>query len=116
MSRIVNREQLRAMLSSPNRPVVVEALPEKYYVAQHLPGALHLPHDHVDMRAASVLPEKTAQIVVYCANVQCRNSHVAAQRLALLGYSNVSVYAGGKQDWEAAGLAFETGSAQTMAA
>ena len=116
MSRIVSREELRALLSSPNRPVLVEALPEKYYVTQHLPGALHLPHDQVDARAASVLPDKTAQIVVYCANAQCRNSYVAAQRLALLGYRGVSVYAGGKQDWEAAGLAFETGSAQVLAA
>lgn len=116
MNRIVSREELRVMLSSPNRPVLVEALPEKYYVAQHLPGALHLPHDQVDALAVSVLPEKTAQIVVYCANRQCRNSHVAAERLAVLGYSDVSVYAGGKQEWEAAGLTFETGSVQAVAA
>jgi len=116
MNRTISREELRTRLSSTNRPVLVEALPEKYYVAQHLPGALHLPHDRVDALAATVLAEKSAQIVVYCANRQCQNSHIAARRLAALGYTDVSVYAGGKQDWEEAGLPFETGIAQAVAA
>jgi rhodanese-related sulfurtransferase len=37
----------------------------------------------------------------------CQNSHQAAERLAELGYSNVAVYAGGKQDWKEAGLRLE---------
>ena len=108
MNRFINREDLRTRLSSASRPVLVEALPEKYYVANHLPEALHLPHDQVDTLAASVLPEKSAEIVVYCANRQCQNSHIAAHRLLVLGYTNVSVYAGGKHDWEEAGLPFES--------
>ena len=98
-----------------DRPVLVEALPEKYYVAQHLPGALHLPHDQVDAIAAIVLAEKAAQIVVYCANRQCQKSHIAAHRLSALGYS-VSVYAAGKQDWEEGGLPFESGFPETAVA
>jgi rhodanese-related sulfurtransferase len=116
MNRTISREELRIKLSSANRPVLVEALPEKYYVAQHLPGALHLPHDQVDVLATTVLAEKSWQIVVYCANRQCQNSHIAAHRLAALGYSDVSVYTVGKQDWEEAGLPFETGIAQAVAA
>ena len=107
MNRLISREELSTRLSSASRPVLVEALPDKYYVANHLPGALHLPHDQVDTLAAAVLPEKSAEIVVYCANRQCQNSHIAAHRLSALGYTNVSVYAGGKQDWEEAGLPFE---------
>jgi rhodanese-related sulfurtransferase len=108
MSKVISREELRVKLSSANRPILVEALPEKYYVAKHLPGAMHLPHDQIDMLAAGLLPEKSAQIVVYCANRQCQNSHIAAHRLAALGYADVSVYAGGKQEWEDAGLPFES--------
>jgi rhodanese-related sulfurtransferase len=109
MNRTISRDELRMSLSSASRPVLVEALPEKYYLAQHLPGALHLPHDQVDALAAVVLPEKAAPIVVYCANLQCQNSHIAAHRLLALGYTNVSVYAAGKQDWAEAGLPFESG-------
>ena len=108
MNRLISREDLRSKLSTASRPVLVEALPEKYYAAKHLPGALHLPHDQVDTLAAGVLPEKAAEIVVYCANRQCQNSHMAAHRLSVLGYTNVSVYAGGKQDWEEAGLPFDS--------
>jgi rhodanese-related sulfurtransferase len=115
VNRIISREELQQRLSSPHSPTLVEALPEKYYAAKHLPRALHLPHDQVEALAASVLPEKTAPIVVYCANRQCQNSHVAAHRLAALGYSDVSVYGGGKQDWEEAGLPFETAATQTAA-
>lgn len=108
MSRTITREELRIKLSSASRPLLVEALPEKYYAAKHLPGSLHLPHDQVDALAAGLLPQKSAEIVVYCANRQCQNSHFAAHRLSVLGYTNVSVYAGGKQDWEEAGLPFES--------
>ena len=108
MNHVISREELRNRLSSVNRPVLVEALPEKFYVAKHLPGALHLPHDQVDALAPRLLPEKSAEVVVYCSNRQCQNSHIAAHRLSVLGYTDISVYAGGKQDWEEAGLPFES--------
>ncbi|HKB81672.1 MAG TPA: rhodanese-like domain-containing protein [Burkholderiales bacterium] len=116
MSKVISREELRIKLSSANGPALVEALPEKYYVAKHLPGALHLPHDQVDALAAAMLPDKAAPIVVYCANRQCQNSHIAAHRLSALGYTDVAVYAAGKQDWEEAGLPFESGFPETIAA
>jgi rhodanese-related sulfurtransferase len=116
MNRTISREELRMRLSSASRPALVEALPEKYYVAQHLPGALHMPHDQVDALAAIVLPEKAAEVVVYCANRQCQNSHIAAHRLSALGYTNVSVYAAGKQDWDEAGLPLESGFPAAIAA
>ena len=108
MSHTITREELRIKLSSTDRPVLVEALPAKYYAAKHLPGALHLPHDQVDALASDVLPQKNAPVVVYCANRQCQNSHIAAHRLSVLGYTDVSVYAGGKQDWEEGGMPFES--------
>jgi rhodanese-related sulfurtransferase len=91
------------------RIVLVEALPEKYYVDRHLPGALHLPHDQVAALAPMVLKDRDAEIVVYCANVNCQNSHIAARALSGLGYSNVAVYAEGKQDWIEAGLPVQSG-------
>ncbi len=109
MLKTIDREALRARLASANPPVLAEALPEKYYRDWHLPGARHLPHDEVDRIASRVLPDRTAEVVVYCASRTCQNSHIAAQRLALLGYQNVAVYPGGKQDWSEAGLPVERG-------
>jgi hypothetical protein len=45
-----------------------EALPEKYFGHSHLPGARPFPHDQGRELAAAMLPEKQAQIVVYCAS------------------------------------------------
>jgi rhodanese-related sulfurtransferase len=45
--------------------------------------------------------------VTYCSNPQCQNSGIAARRLISLGYTNVRVYAEGKDDWREAGLALE---------
>lgn len=109
MTRTVNRDELQRMMAGPDAPVLLEALPEKYYADGHLPGARHLPHDAVRERAADVAPEKDRAVVVYCANEACRNSHQAAAALEMLGYADVAVYPGGKQDWESAGLGFEKG-------
>ena len=49
-------------------PILVEALAEQYYRERHLPGALHLPHDQVKELAVSLLPDKQAEIVTYCAS------------------------------------------------
>jgi len=109
MLKQIDREELRRKLAGNARPVLVEALPEKYWRDWHLPGARHLPHDEVDRLAPGVLPDKAADIVVYCASRGCRNSHVAAYRLAQLGYENVAVYPVGKEDWMEAGFPVDRG-------
>jgi rhodanese-related sulfurtransferase len=106
--KLIDRSTLQQKLG---RVTLAEALPEKYWRDWHLPGARHLPHDQVRSLAPSVLPDKSAQIVVYCASSTCQNSHIAAQLLEQMGYANVAVYAGGKQDWQEAGLPVERGSA-----
>jgi rhodanese-related sulfurtransferase len=107
MPKTITLAQLRSRLDSMNPPTLLEALPERYYADKHLPGALHFPHDQVDQLAAAAVSDKAADIVVYCASPTCRNSHIAAQRLIQLGYANVAVYAGGKQEWAEAGLPFD---------
>ena len=107
MSKLIDRQELQRQLSSATPPALVEALPEKYYRDWHLPGALHLPHTEVRERAPALLADKSRPVVVYCASATCNNSHIAAGILGQLGYSNVSVYAGGKQDWSEAGLPVE---------
>ena len=66
-----------------------------------------MPHDQVRLLAASVLPDKSAEIVVYCASETCQNSHIAAKQLEQMGYTHVAVYAGGKKDWSEAKLPVE---------
>ncbi len=105
--RRIHRDRIRLHLQAGTPMRLVEALPEKYYREGHLPGALNLPHDEVRERAESLLPNKDDFIVVYCASEPCKNSRIAAQTLAEMGYTNVAEYEEGKQDWIEAGLAVE---------
>ena len=110
MFATITRDALKAKLDAGEPIVLVEALPEKYFRHAHLPGAVNIPHDQVDALAPALLTDKGAEIVVYCANLPCKNSEVAARRLAELGYARVSEYREGKADWIEAGLPVERGA------
>jgi rhodanese-related sulfurtransferase len=110
----ISRQEIQAKLQRKEKVVLVEALPEKYYDQAHLPGAINLPHDQVDQLAPRLLPEKSQEIIVYCANTPCRNSAIAAHRLAALGYTQVREYVEGKQDWIKAGLPTEAAESQAV--
>jgi len=99
MKQLLTREEVEARLEANPKLVPLEALPEKYFNDWHLPGARHFPHERARELAPQVVPDKSAEIVVYGASSTCQNSHIAAKVLESLGYGNVAVYAGGKQDW-----------------
>lgn len=104
----IKRDEIKDKLDHRQPLVIVEALPAKHFEQAHLPGALNIPHDAVDASAARLLPDRDAEIVVYCANAACKNSAIAAQRLEELGYRNVREYHDGKADWIEAGFPVES--------
>ena len=105
--KIVSLEDLSMKLRGVVPPRLVEALPAKYFDAGHLPGAVNMNHVDVTQKAAWLLPDRGAEIIVYCSGPSCNNSHKAATQLLMLGYQNVAVFSGGKADWQAAGFALE---------
>ena len=109
--RTISRGELKAKLDRGESVILVETLGPAYYEDAHLPGAINIPHTEVDGLAPELLPDKSAQVVVYCSNRACQNSPQAARRLASLGYGNVYDYEEGKQDWIEAGLPTESGAA-----
>lgn len=107
MTNTISRNALKQALDSGEPITLVEALPEQYFTAGHLPGAININHDQIAALAPQRLPDQHARIVVYCSNAACNNSSLAAQRLISLGYTQVYKYAEGKQDWIDAGLPME---------
>ncbi len=108
--RTISREELEGKLDRGEDVVLVETLGPAYYEDAHLPGAVNIPHTQVDGLAPRLLPDRSAQVVVYCSNRACQNSPQAAKRLDALGYENVYDYEEGKQDWIGAGLPTESGA------
>ena len=95
--------------------VLVESLSPQSYEKEHLPGAINIPKERVRELAPRLLPDKGAEIVVYCANLQCPSSTQTAQALQGLGYTNVADYEAGKADWIEAGLPVESGAPAEIA-
>jgi rhodanese-related sulfurtransferase len=109
MTNTITRAELRDLVQA-DAVTLVEALPASYYEDAHLPGAINIPPAEVRPLAPSLLPDKDAPIVVYCANLPCPNPEIATRVLVKLGYTNVREYAEGKDDWREAGLPLEHGA------
>jgi rhodanese-related sulfurtransferase len=105
----IGREELRQKLESGSEFVLVDALPPIAFAASRLPGAINIPPESVDGTADVRIPDREAEVVVYCANPDCESSVEVAARLVELGYRNVRHYSGGKEDWRDAGLPLEGG-------
>jgi rhodanese-related sulfurtransferase len=105
--------QLQTRLAQPVPPVLVDALGERYFAGDHLPGAINVPHTAGDDLLRARLPDRDSGIVTYCANPACQNSHVLAHRLHVLGYRKVAVFPGGKKEWTEAGLPLESATVAT---
>ena len=112
MLKEISREEMKAKMDRGDDFVLVEALSRRHYEMSHLPGAINLSYEFVD-RAEKVLPDKRAEIVVYCMNEECEASREEARELEEVGYVNVLHYAGGKQGWIKAGLPVEGGRKST---
>ena len=94
----ISRDELRGRLHESSLKIV-DVLPEASYAAAHIPGSLSLPVEEVASHARELLPDRGAEIVVYCGNLKCDRSEQAQQQLIDLGYSNVRDYRAGLADW-----------------
>jgi rhodanese-related sulfurtransferase len=61
----ISREELVARLRDPSL-TVVNVLAREAWRAQRIPGSISLPVAEISERAASVLPDRYADIAVYC--------------------------------------------------
>lgn len=66
MVATITREELKQKIESGDYFILAETLPKQAYEHAHLPGAINLPPDQIKTLAAGALPDKSAEIVVYC--------------------------------------------------
>ena len=69
-----------------------------------IPGASHLSRAHFESRIEDVVPDKDAEVVVYCAGGV--RSAFSAKMMKELGYTNVTSMAGGFSRWKDLGFDF----------
>ena len=62
----IGSEELRTKMDEGAVFILLEVLAPKYYRHSHLPGALNLPPGGVAEMAPDLLPDKNAEVVLYC--------------------------------------------------
>lgn len=108
--KIVTRDEVRQAMDRGGDVAIVDALAPEAYAEGHLPNAVNIPVDRIDTLAPRMLKDKAQPIITYCASESCPASRKAAERLEDLGYTNVSAYEAGKEDWKKAGFPFVQGA------
>jgi rhodanese-related sulfurtransferase len=68
MALTISRDELKQKIDLKDHFLLVETLPATSYHHAHLPGAINLPPDQLSKLAPQLLPDKHADIVVYCAS------------------------------------------------
>jgi len=68
MAKTISRDELKQKIDRKDDFLLVETLPATAYHHNHLPGAINLPPENVTTLASQILPDRNAEIVVYCAS------------------------------------------------
>jgi rhodanese-related sulfurtransferase len=68
MVATIEREELKRRMDAGGEFLLVETLAPVAYAHEHLPGAINLPPDRVRELAPQLLPDKSAEIIVYCSS------------------------------------------------
>ena len=89
--------------------VVYDVRTREQYERSHIKGARWLPVSQIDNNKDEI--PKDREIVVYCTNVRCTASHMAAVKLSELGFK-VYRFTGGLEEWASKGYPVESGPAR----
>jgi molybdopterin/thiamine biosynthesis adenylyltransferase/rhodanese-related sulfurtransferase len=102
----ISTADTNALLAAGEAPVLLDVREHEEWQEGHLPGALHVPRGNLESRVEALLPDKDADIVVYCA--AGHRSAFAVKTLEALGYGSLRSMAGGFTDWKRNGFPFTT--------
>lgn len=99
----VTRGELMASLRA-GTVMLLDIRPEDEFALGHLPGALNMPLDELELRLCELPHDR--EIVAYCRGPYCVLAFEAVARLRVKGFS-VRRLEDGFPEWKAAGLAVE---------
>lgn len=92
----ITADQAKALIDGGGVIILDVRTPEEFDQG-HIKGALLLPDYEVGAKAATILPDKDAKILIYCRSGH--RSALAAKELIVMGYSDVLDFGGLQTDW-----------------
>lgn len=100
----IDPSDLAAARAAGTAPIVVDTRSAAAWQQGHIPGALHIPGGELRERAETELPDRSADIVVYCWGPGCNGATRAAFTLSDMGYERVRELIGGFEYWAREGF------------
>jgi rhodanese-related sulfurtransferase len=98
---------VRQRLDRGDRFHFVDVREDSEFAVDHAAGARHIGRGILERDVESLIPDKSADIVLYCGGGY--RSALAADSLQRMGYSNVVSMDGGIRAWREAGYAIKPG-------
>jgi rhodanese-related sulfurtransferase len=82
------------------------------YEEGHIPGAILIDYYEMGRYLKEVLPtlDPSLRTIVYCYGPDCEDAELLARELYMLGFTDLSVYKGGYEDWVDSGGTIEGGA------
>ena len=105
---LISKEELKDKIERGDDFKLVMVLGDWAFQMAHIPGSISLTKPEEGLEMLSVDDD----IVVYCSNITCIASISAFQILNNNGFKHVQRYAGGVEDWQAAGFPIEGSMAE----
>lgn len=100
---------LKVAQESGERIIVVDTRSAQTYAAEHIPGAISLPHRTMNAETTAAL-DRNALVVTYCDGIGCNASTKGALNMTRLGF-HVKELMGGLDWWKRDGHPTEGGRA-----
>ncbi|MBQ6712974.1 MAG: rhodanese-like domain-containing protein [Selenomonadales bacterium] len=88
----ITAQEAKARMEKNPHAIVLDVRTEAEYKSGHIKGAVLLPLDRLEAEAESVLPDKNAEILIYCRSG--KRSAEAGEIMSALGYKNIADFGG----------------------
>ena len=92
---------VKKMLDAKENIVLLDVRDRNEFEGERIPGAINISRGMLEFKAAMIIPDKNAKIIVYC-GLDLRGP-LATRTLNDLGYKNAVNMIGGQKAWKEAG-------------
>ncbi len=107
----IDIEGYQSLMGSGEPVILVDIREDHEWQAGHAAGAMHLGKGIIERDIETVVPDRSAKLVLYCGGGY--RSALAAEALGQMGYTDVISLDGGWKAWQQAGLPIESESKDT---
>lgn len=111
MNRQTSAEDLKRLILERQEHAILDIREQGIFFESHLLWASNIPLSRLELEVDALLPRRTVPVIVYDSGPKGRETAAskARDRLRELGYTDVSVLAGGIAGWKAAGFELFSG-------